>query len=53
MGVIYCEGNINTDMMTKPKMLGDKRDTVPLLPISNRTVKCVIADDSVVATMRK
>ena len=37
----------------KPYMLGDNRDLVPLLPISNRTVKRVIADDSVGYTMRK
>ena len=30
------------------ELLGDNRDLVPLLPISNRTVKRVIADDSVV-----
>jgi len=34
-------------------LLGDNRDLVPLLPISNRTVKRVIADDSVGYTMRK
>ena len=30
------------------ELLGDIRDLDPLLPISNRTVKRVIADDSVV-----
>ncbi len=44
----WLESTDDNQQKKQQELLGDNRDLVPLLPISNRTVKRVIADDSVV-----